>query len=64
MKPFRIDNILWADIMSVQLALLNAKRALTAAQASSDSQWIDYAHDDISQAFSIIQTWYGVTNDN
>jgi hypothetical protein len=53
-----------SDVMAVQMALLNAKRALNAAHATTDSQWIGYAHDDISQAFSIIQTWYGVTNDN
>ena len=52
------------DVMAVQMALLNAKRALIAANATIDSQWIDYAHDDITQAFGIIQTWYGINQDN
>lgn len=62
MKPIRLRPTM-SDVMAVQMALLNAKRALNAAHATTDSQWIGYAHDDISQAFGIIQTWYGVKND-
>lgn len=59
MKSIRLRPTM-TDVMAVQMALLNAKRALIAANATTDSQWIDYAHDDITQAFSIIQTWYGI----
>lgn len=47
-----------SDVMAVQMALLNARRALLNAKGENAEAWIDYADSDVQQAFQICSRWY------
>lgn len=57
MKPIRLHPTM-SDVMAVQMALLNARRALLNAKGDNAEAWIDYADSDVQQAFQICSRWY------